>query len=85
MVYQSVETTSQISSESGTESDELYSEETEDNINSHCLNVAIEYYLTSAKKKEEVSRSSESKITQNYDWLIRHFSSKKSLKSNFMV
>ncbi|CAI2362310.1 unnamed protein product [Moneuplotes crassus] len=55
LVYQAVETTSQISSESGIESDELESEDTEDNINSHCLNVAIEFYLTSAKKKEEDS------------------------------
>lgn len=58
MIYSAVETTSQVSqvdSEIEYGSEDLYSEETEDLVSSHCCNIAIEYYLIAAKNKDKVS------------------------------
>mmetsp|Transcript_476 Transcript_476/g.517 ORF Transcript_476/g.517 Transcript_476/m.517 type:complete len:453 (-) Transcript_476:75-1433(-) len=56
LLYQAIETTSQVSiadSESDQGSEDIYSEETEDFVSNHCCNIAIEYYLIAAKKKDK--------------------------------
>ena len=58
LLYQAIETTSQVSamdSESDQGSEDLYSEDTEDLVRNHCCNISIEYYLIAAKKKDKVS------------------------------
>lgn len=49
--YQAIEITQIIESDNDNDSEDFWSEETEDMMSNHCLNVAIEYYLISAKTK----------------------------------
>lgn len=53
--YQAIENSQALDSENGDDSEDFCSEETEDFASTQWLNFAIEYYLISAKTKDQVS------------------------------
>lgn len=53
--YQAIEVTGQVESDSEDNSEDFWSEETEDMLSNHWLNIAIEFYLIAARTKDKVS------------------------------